>query len=294
MKPQLIVLGINGLVGSRLKELLMEDFDLIGMDRVGGVDITKPETLTSIREHKDASFVLHLAAKTDVDGCELDRDQGEEGDAWRINVFGSENVAEICRETGKKLIYISTDFVFDGEKQEGESYNEEDIPNPINWYAKTKYEGERVVERSGADYTILRIAYPYRANSEIRKDFFRSIKERLAQGEPVNAVTDHIFCPTFIDDLGPVMKTLISNDAVGIYHAVGQQALSPYEAAILIAEVFDFDVRLVSSTTREEFFKGSAPRPFNLALNNDKIEALGIEMRSFKEGIEESKNQSNP
>ncbi|HBB76168.1 MAG: hypothetical protein A2186_00260 [Candidatus Levybacteria bacterium RIFOXYA1_FULL_41_10] len=294
MKPQIIAFGLSGLVGSRIEELLSDKYEFVGLSTSNGVDITKPETLISIKDYKDASFVLHLAAKTNVDSCELDKDLGEQGEAWRVNVLGPKNVAEVCRETGKKIIYVSTDFVFDGEKPEGDSYDEEDIPNPINWYAKTKYEGERVVERSGADYAILRIAYPYRAESDKRGDFSRSIKEKLINGESVKAVTDHVFCPTFIDDLVPVIKELISIDAVGIYHAVGGQALSPYDAAILIAQTFDFDLRLINPITREEFFKGSAPRPFNLELNNGKIGKLGIRMRSFKEGIGESKNQLNP
>ena len=134
-KPQIIGLGLNGLVGSRTTELLNEKYEFISLERSTGVDITKPESLTLIKDYPHANFVLHMAAKTDVDSCEADKSLNEAGDAWKINVMGAKNVAQICRETGKKMIYISTDFVFDGEKALGERYSEQDLPNPVNWYA---------------------------------------------------------------------------------------------------------------------------------------------------------------
>ncbi|HSW70847.1 MAG TPA: SDR family oxidoreductase, partial [Gammaproteobacteria bacterium] len=231
------------------------------------------------------------AAKADVDGCEEDKNLGEEGEAWRINVEGTRNVAEIARETGKKVIYISTDFVFDGRKPEGESYGEEDLPNPLGWYAQTKYEGEKALEESGADYVILRIAYPYRAEFSQKKDFMRAIRDRLISGEKIMGVTDHIFCPTFIDDLAHAIDALVSNDAAGIYHAVGGQALTPYDCVKAIINAYDLDESLLGKTTREEFFAGKAPRPFNLALRNDKISKLGVKMKGFEEGLAAIKSQ---
>ncbi|KKR76437.1 MAG: dTDP-4-dehydrorhamnose reductase [Candidatus Levybacteria bacterium GW2011_GWA2_40_8] len=293
MKPQVIALGLSGLVGSRISELLSDKYDFISLTQESGIDISRPDSLTVVKKYEEASYVLHLAAKTDVDGCEEDKKLGEQSDAWRINVWGTANVSEICRETGKKIIYISTDFVFDGKKKEGQSYTEEDIPNPQNFYALTKYEGEKAVEKSGADYVILRIAYPYRAKFAIRKDFARSIKERLENNQPVKTVANHIFCPTFIDDLAGVIDKAIENDLSGIYHAVGASSISPLDACNLIADVFDLNRSLISKTTREEFFKDRAFRPFNLSLSNGKIEKLGVIMRPFKEGLSEIRKQLN-
>ncbi len=291
MKPQVIGTGLNGLVGSRITELLSDKYEFIPLSRETGVDITDAASLTVIKNYPQANFVIHMAAKADVDGCELDKSLGETGEAWRVNVEGARNVAEIARETGKKIIYISTDFVFDGEKPKGERYDEEDLPNPINWYAKTKYEGEKTVEESGADYAIARLAYPFRAQFEPKKDFMRAIKDRLSEGKSVAGVVDHIFCPTFIDDLALALDALISNDASGIYHVVGSQDLSPYEASQKIAEAFDLDNSLVSQTTRAEYFQDKAPRPFNLALRNAKIAKLGVKMRGFEEALLTIKSQ---
>lgn len=290
-KKQIIGIGITGLVGSRITELLSDKYEFINLSYETGIDISKKETLDVIKDYKDANYVLHLAAKADVDGCEADKELGEEGPAWKINVIGTQNVSDYCRDLGKKIIYISTDFAFDGTLPAGEKYSEEDIPNPVNWYAKTKYEGEKVIEKSGADYAIARIAYPYRAKFELRKDFFRAILDNLKVGKEIRGVTDHIFTPTFIDDIAYGLDKLIENDAKGIYHLVGSEALTPYEAAIKIAEVFDLDKSLILKTTREEYFAGKAKRPFNVALKNDKIKQLGVEMKGFAEGLLEVKSQ---
>jgi dTDP-4-dehydrorhamnose reductase len=290
-KPQIIGIGLNGLVGSRITEILSDKFEFIPVSTSTGVDITKPETLVSIKDYSKANFILHLAAKTDVDGCEAEKDLGDQSEAWKINVNGSGHVAEIARETGKKVIYISTDFVFDGEKPISEEYTEKDQPNPVNFYAETKFEGERKIEESGADFAILRIAYPYRAQFDTKPDFMRAIKGRLEKGLEIKGVTDHIFCPTFIDDLASVIEMLIKNDATGIYHSVGSERLSPYEASIKIAEVFGLDKNLISETTREEFFRDRAMRPFNLALSNAKINELGVNMRGFEECLQLVKSE---
>lgn len=289
--PQIIGLGLSGLIGSRITELLSDKYEFVSLSLESGVDITKKETLSVIENYRNADFVIHFAAKADVDGCEEDKNLGEEGLAWKINVLGTQNVSDYCRDFGKKMIYISTDFVFDGELPAGEKYTEEDKPNPINWYARTKYEGEKVVEKSGADYIIVRLAYPYRAEFSLKKDFFRAILDSLKQGKEIKGITDHIFTPTFIDDIAFALDALIKNDATGIYHVVGDQALSPYEAAVEIADVFDLDEKLVKEIKREEYFLGKAPRPFNVALKNDKIRKLGVNMKGFVEGLSTIKSQ---
>ncbi|MEX2007663.1 MAG: SDR family oxidoreductase [Candidatus Levyibacteriota bacterium] len=283
--------GMRGLVGSRVQELLSE-YKFENLDRTSGVDITNAEQVFSSIGNSKAEIVLHLAAKTDVDGCEKDKTLGKNGDAWKINVGGTQNISDACSESGKKLIYISTDFVFDGDIADGEFYTEEDVPNPINFYAQTKYEGEKIVQNSKVSWIIARLAYPYRASFE-KNDFFRAILKRLQNGEGVSAVTDHYFCPTFIDDVALALGKLIESSSEGIFHIVGSQCLTPYNAAKAVAEEFGLDTSAVSKTTREEFFKDRAPRPLRLALKNDKIRGLGVDIRGFSEGLQEIKHQLN-
>ena len=282
--------GLDGLVGSRIVELLGDKYEFENLSISTGIDITDRDTVLEKIKNSDASIVFHLAAKTNVDGCELDKPLGEKGDAWKINVLGTQNVADGCSQNNKKLIYISTDFVFDGTNPPVGGYSEEDIPNPPNWYAKTKYEGEKIVQTSKNPWIIIRIAYPYRANFQ-RLDFTRAILKKLQEGQPVAGVTDHIFTPTFIDDIAFAVDALIKNSSEGVFHVVGSQSLTPFDAVSLIAEEFKLDTSKVNKTTRTDFFRGHAPRPFQLRLKNDKISKLGVRMRTFEEGLKEIKKQ---
>ena len=282
--------GLDGLVGSRIVELLSNKYEFENLSLSTGLDITNRDAVLESIKSSDAQIALHLAAKTNVDGCELDKALREKGDAWKINVLGTQNVVDGCKQSNKKLVYISTDFVFDGVNPPAGGYSEEDIPNPINWYAKTKYEGEKIVQNFKSPWIIARIAYPYRAKFE-RLDFARGILKRLQEGLPVTAVKDHIFTPTFIDDIAFASDALIKNNCTGIFHVVGSQSLTPFDAATLIAKEFNLGESKISKTTRAEYFNNKAPRPFQLALKNDKIERLGIKMRTFEEGLREIKRQ---
>lgn len=282
--------GLNGLVGSRITELLKDKYEFENISRSTGVDIQNREDVLKKIETSDAQVVLHLAAKTDVDGCEKDKTLGQSGEAWKINVDGTKNIADACSKTNKKLIYISTDFVFDGEDCPPDGYSEDDYPNPINWYGQTKYEGEKILQNFKTPWIIVRIAYPYRANF-IKLDFFRTLLKRLREGKNIAAVTDNVFTPTFIDDIAFALNALIKNNSQGIFHVVGDQGLTPYDATSLIADTFGLSKDLITKTTRKEFFKDRAPRSFQLYLKNDKIEKLGIRMHSFESGIREIKSQ---
>jgi dTDP-4-dehydrorhamnose reductase len=304
MKTKILVTGLTGLVGSRFPELLGDAYELQLISRSNGVDILDKTAVLNTISSSDAQIVLHMAGKTNVDGCELDkvRDKEildfknpeeqerawmEEKTAWAVNVFGTQNIVEACQKANKKIIYLSTDFVFNGKKK---AYSEGDAPAPINWYAKTKYAGEKLIQSSGLDYIIARIAYPYRAFFA-RNDFVRILLAKLQKSEKLSAITDHIMTPTFIDDIVNALDILIKLEQKGIFHVVGSQTITPYEAAVKIAGEFGLDEALISQTTRREYFAGKAARPFCLHLKNDKIGKLGIEMSTFDKGIIEIKNQ---
>lgn len=282
---KIFTIGGSGLVGSRIVELLSDKHSFDDLSLTNGVDITDPTSLDVIKNDTEHEVVILLAAKADVDGCEADKSLGERGDAWKINVGAVQNVVDACKPTNKKLIYISTDFVFDGENTPVGGYTEDDKPHPINWYADTKYQGEIVVQNSGLPFIIARIAYPYRKEFELKKDFVRAIVDRLKNGQTISAVTDHVMTPTFIDDIATCIDVLIHHSKTGIYHVTGGQSLTPYDAVLLIADKFGLDKSLVTKTTRAEHFKGKAPRPFNLSMNNDKIKQLGINMKTFEQGL---------
>lgn len=298
---KIIGTGLNGLVGSRIQELLENKYSFQNISRTTGVDILNKKQILEFLESSDSPFVLHLAAKTDVDGCENDKSrdellvkQGEtnphvySSSAWAINVIGTENIIEACNKTNKKLIYISTDFVFNGEKKE--PYEERDKQDAINWYGYTKYMGEKLVQKKSKKWIIARIAYPYRAYFK-KNSLVTALLNKLQKQEEFFAVTDHIMTPTFIDDIAFALDMLIENNAEDIYHVVGNEYLSPYDAAIKIAHTFNLSTHTIHKTTRDEFFKNRAPRPFQLAIKNDKIQKLGIKMSTFEEGVKKIKEQ---
>ncbi len=281
---KILGIGTTGLVGARVSELL-KNFEINPISRASGVDITDHNSLEHAVINFEGKWVLHMAAKADVDGCEDDKKYGHDGNAWIMNVLATENIAKLCKKYDKKLIYISTDFVFDGQKPLGESYNENDSVHAINWYGETKMMGEVKIAESGASHIILRIAYPYGISSALKKDFVRIIGARLKDGKEIRGVTDHIMCPTYIDDVALAIEESIDQDLGGIYHAVGSEPITPYDAALLIAEKVGASKSLVSKTTRDEYFVNKAKRPLNLYLNNDKIKTLGVSLRGFSEGL---------
>ena len=275
--------GLTGLVGSRIVELLSPRYAFTNMSLDTGVDITDREAVTSrIESDMVSPWVLHLAAYTNVQQAELDKPLGTESAAWKVNVEATQTIVDACKKTGKKLIYIDTDYAFDGMQK---SYTEEDTPHPLCWYAETKSEGATRVLSLGKQGIVVRISNPYRAHPVGKTDFVHKMLERMNQGLPINAPKDQLFVPTFVDDLSTVVDGLIKHDASGIYHAVGSTPVSPFEAATIIAQAFGKDPSNIHETTFKEYFQNRAPTPQYAVLLDTKLSRYGITMHGFKEGI---------
>lgn len=280
--------GLSGLVGSRVVEILSSRYHFADLSLETGVDITRYADVQRKLTASNSSLVIHFAAKTDVDSCEKDRQFGQESQTWKINVEATANIAQTCSRLGKRLIYISTDFVFDDSK---DAFSESDEPNPRNFYGVTKYEGEKRVQMLGEIGTIVRISFPYRSFYPRKLDLVRAILTKLQRGEELNAITDQYIVPTFIDDIAVAIDILIRDECSGIYHVCGSQEITPFDLALAIAQEFSCDPRLVKKTTRSEYFKNRAYRPFKTTMKNDKIQSLGIKMHSVIEGLKEMKMQ---
>lgn len=283
---KIIGTGLSGLVGSRLVELLSEDYTFTDLSLETGVDITNSDEVYKRITNADADYVWHLAAKTDVDACEREKDQYKKSQAWKVNVLGTQHIVRACQDSRKRLLYVSTDFVFDGTS---DVYSEADRPNPVNFYGLTKYAGEKIVQSLGELATICRISFPYRVRFSAKLDLVRAILSRLMSGGQVVAITDQLIVPTFIDDIAHAFDFLVKKNVSGIFHVVGGEEISPYALALKIAEVFSLDSRLIRPTTRAIYFQGRAYRPFKTSLNNDKIRSLGIVMRGLSEALSEFK-----
>lgn len=274
--------GLSGLVGSRVVELLSSSHTFTNLSLETGIDITDHNAVTSTIKASEAPWIFHLAAYTNVQGAELERDLGEKSAAWKVNVIATENIVEAARAYHKKVLYIDTDYAFDGTQK---SYSEEDVPSPLGWYAKTKSEGAKRVLTLGDSALVVRIANPYRANPVGKTDFVHKMLERLQKNLGISAPSDQLFVPTFIDDVASAFSALLAAKASGIYHVVGSTALSPYEAALAIAREFHCDTKQITKTSFAQYFADRAPTPQYAALTNDKIRTLGVAMHTFEEGL---------
>ena len=274
---KIAITGADGLVGSRIVELLKNDFEFIPLPQ-NLMDITSKEQVKNAFKDLNFDIFFHLAAYTNFPGAEINKELCQ-----KINIQGTKNVFEVVQSKGKKFVYVSTDFVFDGTNP---PYDEDSLQNPTGVYALSKYEGEKIIKDQAM---IVRIAYPYRANFEFKKDFFRTFKSYLENGKPLLMITDSLMTPTFIDDIAYGLKYLFNNYSTEIFHLVGSQSTSPYDAAFKVAEVFNLDKSLIGKTTYEEYVKGKARLPQFATIKSNKNNFY--KMKTFSECLEEIKKQ---
>jgi len=218
----------------------------------------------------------------------VDQNEKDKRLATKINVEGPKNVIRACKQIDSKLIFMSTDFIFDGRKSG--DYTEEDIPNPISHYGKTKFDAELAILNSDIDYLICRTAVLYGWNNE-KLNFITWVLKKLQDNERINIVTDQINNPTYVRNLAEIILKLIEKKASGIYHTAGDDALSRYEIAIKCAEVFECDKNLISPIGS---LNQVAIRPKNASLNITKLKSfLDSELKclSLLEGLKDMKNR---
>ncbi|GAG53837.1 unnamed protein product, partial [marine sediment metagenome] len=298
-KNKILILGANGFLGSNIIQLrsenkvIFKDFSFIAANLHNNyidkavpfyhIDITHQEDVYNKIVNLSPDIIVLTAALTNVDQNEKDKRL-----ATKINVEGPKNVVKACEQIDSKLIFMSTDFVFDGEKKG--YYTEDDIPNPISHYAKTKLDAELAIKNSDIDHLICRTAVLYGWNNE-KLNFVTWVLKKLHDKERINIVTDQINNPTYVRNLAEIILKLIEKKASGIYHTAGDDALSRYEIAIKCAEVFEHDKNLINPI---ESLKQVAIRPKNASLNVTKLkEFLGSELKclSLLEGLNDMKNR---
>ena len=263
--------GASGLVGSRIVELLGNDFEFISLSQKQ-LDITSKDQVWQSLKNLKYDFFLHLAAYTNVDRAETNKEI-----AYQTNVLGTKNIFDAVMQKNKKMIYISTGFVFDGINP---PFTEDSLPHPLGYYGQTKYEGEKILNKEAM---IVRFDYPYRKAFDLKKDFVRTIKSLLEQNKTLQMVTDSTMTPTFIDDIAYGLKYLVNNYSPDVFHLVGADSLSPFESGKLIAKNFNLSEDLVQPTTYAEYFKGKALRPQYSTIKSNQNHFW--KMKTFEEGL---------
>ncbi len=279
---KVFITGGSGLLGQRLSAVSNDDYELILSHNSNPTTNTVKCDITNIDEVRKVVFkikpdvIIHTAAMTNVDLCEE-----KVYEAYKINKDGSANIAKVADEVNSKIIYVSTDFVFDGKKG---NYKETDEVNPLGIYAKSKYEGEVEVIRNSSNWAIARVSVLYGWHP--RQNFTTWAISELRNNNPINIVTDQINSPTLADNASEAIYEIANQDKNGIYHTSGCEAINRYDFTLKIAEAFNLDKNLVNPTTSAEF-KQVAPRPANSSLDTSKVKKeLGIQMETCSESLE--------
>lgn len=257
MKKKILVFGGSGLVGSRFIELFDAVFE-IKSPPAEKVDILNKDQVAKSIEECGAEIIINFAAYTQVEKAENQKGD-KEGICYLINAMGAKNVSEACKEFDKKLLHVSTEYVFDGQKKDS-PYKEEDIPNPLNWYGQTKYYGEQFVLESGCNLALARICMPFRSSYELKKDIARFFLQELQKGNEITAVEDQSITPTLVDDIVYAFSAMIENKAGGIYHISSKNSITPFGFAKLIAREFNLNESLVKPISLEEYNKNKTAK----------------------------------
>ncbi len=267
---RILITGANGQLGHELQQVL-HDHQLTLLD-VPQFDLAKPgveETITAARP----DVVIHAAAYTDVDGAERDPEQ-----AMAINAAGTERVAKGAATAGARLLYLSTDYVFDG--RQGVPYRETDRPNPLNVYGRSKYEGEQRALANCANTLVIRTAWLYGTHG---KNFVKTIM-RLASEQPeLRVVYDQRGSPTHAGDLALAIKQVLDTNLKGIVHATGAGDCTWYEFAREIVSLMGSSVRVQPISTAES--KRTAQRPLYAVLSNRVLADAGISLPHWKDAL---------
>lgn len=286
MKPTLFITGISGLLGLNAALQCRSRFHVagcyhshpVGIEGVEAfrLDVADAAAVASALRQRRPDVVLHTAGLANVDACET-----RPALAARLNVEAAQHVARAARAAGARLIHISTDHLFSGEES---MVSETEAPQPLNEYARTKLEAERVVAGHCPDALIVRTNF-FGWGTPARQSFSDWILQSLAGGETLNMFTDVFYTPILINDLVEAALALLDKGATGIFNVAGSERLSKYEFGVQAARLYAYsDDRI--RPARAENFPFKARRPLDMSLSVAKAEAaLGRPLPSVAESL---------
>lgn len=264
---RVLVTGVKGQLGyDVVNEMLKRGIEPVGVD-VEEMDITDKAACDKVITEANVDAVIHCAAYTAVDAAE---DNVEI--CMKVNAEGTRNIAEVCRKLDIKMMYISTDYVFDGQGER--PWEPDDERHPLNVYGQSKYEGELAVEELVEKFFTVRIAWVFGVNGKnFIKTMLRIGKERGA----ATVVCDQIGSPTYTYDLARLLVDMIQTDKYGRYHATNEGLCSWYEFACEIFRAAGMDEVKVTPVTSAEYPASRAKRPMNSRISKEKLSDNGFE-----------------
>ncbi len=251
------------------------------------LDVRDKGRVAQVFEQTQPDLVIHTASIGSVDYAEQHREE-----SWAVNVGGTQNVGEMCQRYHAKLIFISSNAVFDGDHP---FYAEHAPVNPVNYYGRLKVEGEQWVQASGLDTAIIRPILMFGWNLPVeRGNWVTAWIERLSRGERVKVVDDTKSKPLYAPSCAEVIWEVVRRNRSGIYHVAGADHITLYDLALKTAEVFGLDPTLIDPVP-SSFFPEIAPRPRDTSFDTTKMEQdLGILPWSVKAGLEHMKADRRP
>lgn len=262
---KVLVTGVKGQLGfDVMNELQKRGIEAVGVD-IEEMDITDSLSVKKVITQAAPDVVIHCAAYTAVDAAEEN-----EAVCRKVNADGTENIAKVCRMLDCKMIYISTDYVFDGKGTR--PWEPDDERHPLNVYGQTKYEGELAVQKNLTKYFIVRIAWVFGKNG---KNFIRTMLNLAKTHDTITVVNDQFGSPTYTYDLAKLLVDMTESDKYGIYHATNEGICSWYEFACEIFKQAGVNVNVIPVTAAE--YQAKAKRPENSRMSKSKLTENGFE-----------------
>lgn len=272
MPRRVAITGITGQVGSAFERLAPPGWEISGASSAT-VDVSSWETVRDWIAASRPHLVIHAAAMTDVDGCERNPYS-----AYRINALGTRNVAQAAERVGAMLVYLSTNFVFDGEN--ATPYHEFDEPAPISVYGHSKLAGEREATAVSSPTFVARTAMVY---DERGRNFVNSMKRLMAEREELRIVDDQYGNPTYAADLAAGLARIVDECPPGVYHLTNAGAASWFDWADEIRRTCKLDCRLVPIPA-SEYVRAATP-PANGVMESLALEEFGIALPDWKDAL---------
>lgn len=271
-----LILGSSGMLGSQVVKVF-SDYELVLPDE-NELDITDEDFVLNFIEKNKPDLIINCAAYTNVDGCEDIKNQDI---AYKVNGYGPGYLAKGASVVGAKLVHISTDYVFPGDKKT--PYETDDPVDPVNVYGKTKLLGEEEIKKNCNTYYILRTAWLYGENGP---NFINTMLKLGAERDEVGVVNDQFGSPTNVIDLARGIRNVVSKDNYGIYHMINHGYCSWYDLAKLVFKYSGMDVK-VKAVSSEEFIR-PAKRPKNSRMNDKKLADNGYDiLRDYEDAVKD-------
>lgn len=290
---KIAVTGANGLLGQYLiKQLLEEGYAVVATGRGPSrlpfpysdyfcyheTDLTDKKTLHHMLSSHKPDVLVHAGAMTQLDECEQHRDK-----CFEVNVQATADLLELAGHYSSFFVFISTDFVFDGQKG---NYSEGDVLRPVSCYGVSKQRAEHFVQSGIVPWAIVRTCLVYgNAFTGTRSNIITWVKSSLEEGKAIKVVGDQVRTPTYVEDLANGIILIIHNKTAGIFHISGKDVLTPYQMAMATAAHFNYRTDLINKVDASTFTQPATRPPFTGFNITKARDQLGFEPLSFEEGL---------